>query len=99
MIEPFSSKPSPNLIFGAGALRQLPAGVRELGASAVFLVTDSGIARAGHLTTALRLLEAAGIPVIVFDQAKENPTESDAAACRDAAQGKRFDCIGALGGG
>ena len=99
MIEPFASKPSPKLVFGPGALHELPACVREIGGSAVFLVTDTGIARAGHLDTAKQLLETAGIPVTAYDHSHENPTESDAATCRDAAQRQPFDCFVALGGG
>ena len=99
MIEPFASKPSPKLVFGPGTLNELPAGVREIGGSAVLLVSDTGIARAGHLATAQRLLETAGIPVAIFDQSKENPTESDAAFCCEFARTKIFDCIVALGGG
>ncbi|MGH7958805.1 MAG: iron-containing alcohol dehydrogenase, partial [Opitutaceae bacterium] len=99
MIEPFASKPSPKLVFGPGTLNELPACVREIGGSAVFLVSDTGIARAGHLATAQRLLESAGIPVATYDHSRENPTEADAAACCDAAQQERFDCIVALGGG
>src|SRR6185295_2396658 len=82
-----------------GTLQELPGCVRELGGSSVFLVTDKGIAGAGHLDKARRLLEGAGIPVAVFDRSKENPTESDAAACLDIARQERFDCIVALGGG
>lgn len=99
MIEPFASKPSPKLVFGPGTLSELPASVREIGGSAVFLVSDSGIARAGHLGTARQLLESAGIPVAIYDQSKENPTESDAVACRDFARDRNFNCIVALGGG
>mgnify|MGYP000319845260 CR=1 FL=1 len=99
MIEPFASRPSPKLVFGPGALRELPACVRELGASSVFLVSDTGIARAGHVTNARQLLEAAGIAVATYDHSHANPTESDAATCRDAAAGYRFDCFVALGGG
>ncbi|MSU51039.1 MAG: iron-containing alcohol dehydrogenase [Opitutus sp.] len=99
MIEPFASRPSPKLVFGPGILRELPACVREIGGSAVFLVSDSGIARTGHLERAQRLLESAGIPVSIFADARENPTEADAAACRDHTQGKTFDCLVALGGG
>lgn len=99
MIESFVSKPAPKLVFGPGVMRELPACVREVGASSVLLVSDTGIARAGHLATAQRLLEAAGIPVAVYDRAKENPTEADAAACRDFARGQTFDGIVALGGG
>ena len=99
MIEPFASRSAPRLIFGPGTLRELPAGVRELGGTAVFLVSDSGIARAGHLDTARQLLEAAGIAVAIFADTRENPTESDADACCAAAQRQRFDCFVALGGG
>jgi alcohol dehydrogenase len=99
MTEAFVSKPAPKLVFGPGVLRELPGLVRELGATAVFLVSDSGIARAGHLATAQRLLESAGIGVTLFDRAKENPTEADAAACATFARDKKFDCIVALGGG
>ncbi|MEY4939239.1 MAG: hypothetical protein RIQ93_974 [Verrucomicrobiota bacterium] len=99
MIESFAAKSSPKLVFGPGTLNELPGCVRELGGSAVFLVSDTGIARAGHVASTRRLLEAAGIPVAVFDQTRENPTESCAAACRDFAQQHRFDCIVALGGG
>ncbi|MSU64522.1 MAG: iron-containing alcohol dehydrogenase [Opitutus sp.] len=99
MIEPFTSRPAPKLVFGPGTLRELPACVRELGGTGVFLVSDAGIARAGHLDTARRLLESAGIAVEVFDRSRENPTESDAAACCAVAREKRFDCFVALGGG
>ncbi|MBL9190621.1 MAG: iron-containing alcohol dehydrogenase [Opitutaceae bacterium] len=99
MPEPFASRPSPKLVFGPGVLRELPALVREAGATGVFLVTDSGLIRAGHAARATALLEAAGIPVTLYDHAHENPTESDAAACRDAARAAKFDCFVALGGG
>ena len=44
-------------------------------------------------------LEAAGLPVALYDHAHENPTESDAATCADAARAAKFDCFVALGGG
>ena len=99
MLAPFASRPSPKIVFGPGTLRELPACVREVGANSVFLVSDSGLAKAGHLGTTLKLLEAAGISVATYDHSHENPTESDAAACRDAAAKRRFDCFVALGGG
>lgn len=99
MVEPFVSRQSPKIVFGPGTLRELPACVRELGASSVFLVTDPGLARAGHLDKARHILEAAGIPLEVYDRARENPREADAEACCAAARGLRFDCIIALGGG
>lgn len=99
MIEPFASRPAPKLVFGPGALRELPCSVREAGGSAVFLVTDTGLVRAGHVARATRLLAEAGIPAEVYDHAHQNPTEADAAACCALAREKRFDCFVALGGG
>lgn len=99
MPEAFASRPAPRLIFGPGSLRDLPVAVRSVGGTAVFVVSDPGIARAGHLDTALRLLAEAGLPAAAFADSRENPTESDAAACRDAARAHRFDCIVAIGGG
>ena len=99
MTEPFAPRPAPKLVFGPGTLGELPACVREAGGTSVFLVTDTGLIRAGHAARATALLTAAGIPVALYDHAHENPSESDAAACHDAARGKNFDCIVALGGG
>ncbi len=99
MMPPFASRPSPKLVFGPGVLRELPACVREAGGSAVFLVTDTGLMRAGHAARATALLEAAGLPVTLYDHSHENPTEADAAACREAARAVKFDCFVALGGG
>jgi len=99
MIEPFASRPAPKLVFGPGALRELPACVRTAGGTAVFLVSDPGIARAGYLARAERLLSDAGLPVTTFTESRENPTESDAAACAAAARTQPFDCFVALGGG
>ena len=99
MIAPFASRPAPKLVFGPGSIQELPACVREIGGSAVFLVSDSGLARAGHMDAARALLEAAGIPVIAYDHSHANPSENDAAVCADFARGKTFDCLVALGGG
>lgn len=45
------------------------------------------------------LLADAGLSVTVFAEARENPTESDAAACAAAARAQPVDCLVALGGG
>jgi alcohol dehydrogenase len=99
MIPSFSSRPAPKLVFGPGTLRELPACVREVGGTSIFLVSDTGIMRAGHVERARQILENAGIAVSLYDHSHENPTEADAAACCASAREKRFDCIVALGGG
>jgi alcohol dehydrogenase len=99
MVDSFVSRPSPKLIFGNGVVKELPNAVRELGISSVLLVTDKGIVKAGHAERIQVLLEAAGIGVHLYDEVSENPTEGDAAACCEFAQGINFNGIVALGGG
>jgi alcohol dehydrogenase len=99
MIPYFASRPSPKIVFGPGTLGELPSLVRELGGTSLFLVSDPGLARAGYVERARALLVAAGLPVTVFAESRENPTESDAAACAAAARTQPIDCFVALGGG
>jgi alcohol dehydrogenase len=101
MPAPFATRPAPKLVFGPGVLGELAAHVRELGGTSVFLVSDPGVARAGYVERARALLAGASLPVAVFADARENPTESDAAACAAAARAcvPAIDCLVALGGG
>lgn len=99
MVDPFESRPSPKLIFGNGAIKELPASVKELGISSVLLVTDKGIIKAGHVKTVCDLLEQHGVGVHVYDEVSENPTENDAASCCEFASKIEFDGFVALGGG
>ena len=66
-----------------------------------FLVTDRGVAEAGHAERLQRALEAAGVEVSRYDEARPNPGD-DVAACHDAyerAPRRAIDWIVALGGG
>lgn len=96
---PFEVPTRTRLVFGTGAVDRLGELARELGARRALVVTDPGIAAAGHLARARRALEAAGLEVAVYDGARENPTESDAEACAAFARRARPDLIVGLGGG
>lgn len=87
------------LVFGAGVATQVGALARELGARKVLLVTDAGIVAAGHARRVITSLEAAGLRVTVFDQAKENPTTKCVAECVAVAQQAGVDFLIGLGGG
>jgi alcohol dehydrogenase len=91
MLAPFASRPSPKFVFGPGSLRELPACVREVGGSSVFLVSDTGLLKAGHVTRAQQLLENAGIDVTIYDHSHENPTESDAEAAARVARAAKVE--------
>lgn len=87
------------LVFGAGVVAQVGTLARELGAQKILLVTDAGIVAAGHAGRVIAGLEAAGLRVTVFDQAKENPTTKCVAECVAAAQAAGIDFLIGLGGG
>lgn len=95
----FDFDPLNRVIFGAGSLAQLGGLVRELGGKRVLLVTDSGLARAGHPQRAQTAMQAAGLSVFVFDEVKENPTTKQVESGADSAREKAIDCLVAIGGG
>jgi alcohol dehydrogenase len=95
--------PKPAAYFDQGAIKQLPAIVRETGADAVMIVTDAGLALAQTpvIGTATYELAEAEIPVHVFTGVHPNPTTDDLAAGAAAvaeADGKRVALV-AVGGG
>jgi len=87
------------LVFGNGTLDRLGELAREHGAGKVLLVTDPGIREVGHVDRAQASLAAAELPVVIYDQAKENPTTECVAECVEMARRKGIDFIVGLGGG
>ena len=87
------------LVFGNGTLSRLGELASEHGAGKVLLVTDPGIRAVGHVDRAQASLEAAGLSVAIYDQAKENPTTECVAECVELARSEGVDFIVGLGGG
>ena len=82
---------SQKILHRAGSLAELAS----LVSGRALIVTDAGIAAAGHVERA-----AAGLKnVTIYDGVCENPTESDVAACAEFAREVRPDVIIGLGGG
>lgn len=84
---------------GPGCRRELGRLAAEAGGTRALVVTDAGIAAAGHIDAARAGLEDSGLTVSVFDRVQENPTTDDVAACADAARAHRADVLIGLGGG
>jgi len=95
----FDLQPRTRLVFGNDALERVGTLARELGGSQVLLVTDRGIAAAGHAARAVAILEAAGLQVAVFDAVRENPTTGDVGNCLEVARRHRTNLLVGLGGG
>ena len=85
--------------FGPGAAGDAGWELARLGVSRALLVTDPGVAAAGHPERVRAAVEAAGIEVVWFDGARVEPTleslEQAAAFARDAG----VDGFVSVGGG
>ena len=95
----FDYNPRTRVVFGAGSVDRLGELACELGGSRILLVTDKGLAEAGHEQHGIRALESTGLAVTVFDDVHPNPTTDDVDRCLHVAGSAQIDLIVGLGGG
>ncbi len=86
------------IIFGAGKLSDLAAEAKSLGRK-VFLVTTKDLTRLGLTERTRKILEAAGIPVIPFEDVQPDPTCLAVDQASALARKEKCDIVVALGGG
>ena len=87
------------VLFGAGVIDLVGDLVQELGGGRVLVVTDPGVAAAGHVHRATVSLRRAALEVGVFSGVEENPGERHVAAAAAAARAHRATFLVGLGGG
>ncbi len=92
------------LVYGHGSVARLGELAREVfakdeGAKRVLLVTDPGVAQAGHAERGEDALRAAGFEVQRFEDVRENPTTADVDRCLLVARDWGPELIVGLGGG
>lgn len=91
---------APALKFGRGASREIGYDVSAWGARRVLLVTDPGVAAAGHADDVAGSLRQRGLEVVVFDRSRVEPTDvSLEEAVAFARSEGPFDAVVAVGGG
>lgn len=95
----FDYRPATRLVCGRGALDRLGGYACELGGREVLLVSDPGLADAGHVAHAEASLRAAGCTVATFLDVGENPTTAHVDAGVAFAREHAVDLIVGLGGG
>lgn len=87
------------VLYGPGMAKRLGSIARALGGRRVLLVTDQGLAQAGHERHAVESLEASDVQVTVFDEVCHDPTTEDVEHGLDVARAANIDLIVGLGGG
>lgn len=85
--------------FGAGAVKELPAYVKQNNLKAPLIVTDPVIAQLSFFKTIVSDLKSNGIAVEVFSDIHKNPVKSDVYKGTDAWDNTKRDSIIGIGGG
>lgn len=89
----------PQLIKGAGAVKDLPKKVKELGYNNVLVVTDKGLMGLHLLDPLFEELKNNEIAYVVYDGVQPNPTIDNVEAARALYLGNGCQAIIAFGGG
>ena len=89
----------PETLEGAGAIRKLPAFIKEKGNGKVFIVTDKTLMNLHLLDDMLAAMDEIALPYVLFDKVTPNPT--DVCVEEGVALYKKHQCdaIIAFGGG
>ena len=85
--------------FGPGAAADAGWELQRLGVTRALLVTDPGVAAAGHAERVQAAVEAEGIEVVVYDRARVEPTLDSLQDAADAAREAGVDGFVSVGGG
>jgi alcohol dehydrogenase len=90
---------SGRLLFGRGAVSELPCTLRELGVAHALVVTDQGLVRTGIPARVEAMLDGAGIAHTLFAEVEPDPRLAVVDACLAAARACKCDGLIGLGGG
>jgi alcohol dehydrogenase class IV len=85
--------------FGAGAVKELPAYIKQNNLKAPLIVTDSTIAQLSFFKNIIKDLSNNNISVEVFSDIHKNPVKSDVYKGTDAWDNTKRDSIIGIGGG
>ncbi len=89
----------PELLEGAGSIKQLPALIQSLGIDKVLVVTDGTLMKIGLLDTLFAALGEAGVGYVVYDGVEPNPSIESIEAARAMYIDNLCHGIIAFGGG
>src|SRR5438445_7858197 len=88
-----------SILFGAGALAELPNELARAGCRRPLIVTDPGLRAAGLLERVTGVLSPAGVPFGLFEGVEPNPVEANVTEGARAYREAQCDGVVAIGGG
>lgn len=98
IVQPFDFEPRTRMVFGTGSIERLGELAKPFGKK-VLLVSDPGVAEAGHTEKGIESLHVSDLSVKLFDGARENPTTANVESGLAVAKEFEPDLIVGLGGG
>ena len=87
------------ILFGCGAVKRLPACLKETGVVKPLVVTDPGLRATPVVDTVVSVLNQANLPHEVFDRVHANPVEEDVLESAELYRSAGCDGAIGLGGG
>jgi len=87
------------VLFGAGALRDLPGKIRELGGTRALCLYDKGVEASGIARRMRALLDEAKIPYVVFDGVQSDAPSETVDAAGELGRREGCDIVVGIGGG
>ncbi len=88
-----------SIVCAPGAALELALHCQRLGVQRPALVTDPGLIKIGLVEPIIAALAEAGLPVVLFDQVREDPPESVVLSACDTCRAENVDGVIAVGGG
>lgn len=90
---------APDFVFGSGALDLVGFYARKFEAKKILVVTDPGVVEAGWADKIVSILDASGIPSVLFSNVSPNPRDSQVMAGSDFYHNNNCDVLVGVGGG
>ncbi|MEZ4522620.1 MAG: hydroxyacid-oxoacid transhydrogenase [Thermomicrobiales bacterium] len=97
--ETIFSMDTSSIKFGPGSTSEVGYEMRRLGARRVLVVTDPGLADSQAVATTVKAIRSEGIDVVIFDNARVEPTDASFKEAIAVAVDGEFDGYVAVGGG
>ncbi len=85
--------------YGAGIVHVLGEELKLLHAEKVMVITDKGLVGTGMVQKITDLIQAEGIPFLLYDEIEGNPKDYNVEACAKKAREESVDTLLAFGGG
>lgn len=99
LLDRWTYRTTPTVVFGRGCLDELPDHVRRIGDGRVLVVTDKGLVAAGVAERVTDELAGAGIDADVWDEVEPEPPTVSVDACAQAIGEANPVVVLGLGGG